>query len=182
MSMSAEEATKKYQELNTTIEKTQKILNSLNKSGYQSSYFTKIGEWDKQTNSFKKNTKEIEKLVSQYNKIKEKNKDRSNFKSDKEYNASIKKANTLKGRISSIVTSQKKHKTNRTNRNEMHKMFNLSPFFDPTFIDRTANQPIIPEFRNICHGSLDFYIYCIPQFSICHFSFHSHSADPNEVP
>lgn len=64
----------------------------------------------------------------------------------------------------------------------MHKMFNLSPFFDPTFIDRTANQPIIPEFRNICHGSLDFYIYCIPQFSICHFSFHSHSADPNEVP
>lgn len=103
---SADDANKKYQELNATVEQTRNIINDLNKNGSKSSYFVKLGAWDSKNNSFKKNKEDIAQLITKYKELHELNK--KNGTKDKN-NPQLKEEYKLRGQISAILRQQKQH-------------------------------------------------------------------------
>ncbi len=102
LAKSAEEAAKQVKSLNGTLSWQKRILNDLNDKGIQSSYFTKLGEWDKESNSFKKNTQEIQALVQKYNELRD-------ARIAAGGKAPGKEELSIKGKLVAILRSQKQH-------------------------------------------------------------------------
>ena len=106
LAMSAEEAAKKIRSLNTTLAHQRKDLQDLNSSnGWKnSSAFIKLGEWDKETQSFKKNSKYIQELVDKYNKLRD-----ARIKSGGANTTVTGEEAKIRGQLSAIYRQQKQH-------------------------------------------------------------------------
>lgn len=102
LSMSAEEAAKKVKSLNGTLVQQRKVLKDLEEKGINSSAFVGLGEWDKETGSFKKNKKEMLGLLNQYRALYEARKKAGGTKAVGE------EAKT-RGKLTAILREQKKH-------------------------------------------------------------------------
>ena len=102
VALNAEDAIKKQEELNSKIEHSKKILNDLNKNSFNSSYFTKIGNWDQATGSFKKDSVAVQELLDKYKELKRVRSETGNTNISKE-------ERSLRGQLSSILQQQKKH-------------------------------------------------------------------------
>ena len=102
LAMSAEEAAKKVRSLNGTITQQKRILKDLEANGIGSKSFLRLGEWDKTTSSFKKNSQEIQELVKRYNELRQARIDAGGK------TASGEEA-SLRGKLSAILREQKKH-------------------------------------------------------------------------
>ena len=90
------EAEKKLKE---TIKSQEAILNDLNKNKRSSKYFTQLGEWDSKTNSFKKNSEEVAKMLARYKELAAIN---------KRTKAQTQEKNKLNGQLTQILLTQKK--------------------------------------------------------------------------
>lgn len=102
LAMSAEEATKKVRSLNGTLTQQKRTLKDLETNGLNASSFTRLGEWDKDTGSFKKNSKYIQELISKYNELR-KARLAAGGKVATGEEASI------RGKLAAILREQKKH-------------------------------------------------------------------------
>lgn len=94
---------KDQQQLNETLQKRKEILVDLEKKGRNSSYFTALGRWDKETNSFKKDS-EVNDLLDKYNQVRKDRRDKglsSKQRTKEEY--------SLNSQLNVILREQKKH-------------------------------------------------------------------------
>ena len=111
LGMSAEEATKKIRSLNGTLTQQKKVLKDLETHKFDASAFAKLGEWDKETNSFKKNSQEIKQLINKYKELREA-RIASGGKTATGEEASI------RGKLAAILREQKKHIVEIINNNQ----------------------------------------------------------------
>lgn len=111
LGMSAEEATKKIRSLNGTLTQQKKVLKDLEANKFDASSFAKLGEWDKETNSFKKNSQEIKQLINRYKELREA-RIASGGKTATGEEASI------RGKLAAILREQKKHVVEIINKNQ----------------------------------------------------------------
>lgn len=102
LAMSAEEAAKKVKSLNSTLTQQKKVLNDLEENGINSKSFIKLGEWDKNTGSFKQNRQEIQQLVNKYNELKAAREKAGGKKA-------VGEEASLRGKLSAILRQQKQH-------------------------------------------------------------------------
>lgn len=102
LAMSAEEATKKIRSLNGTLTQQKRTLKDLETNGIQSSAFVRLGEWDRTSGSFKKNSQDIQQLLSQYKELKAVRESAGGTKV-------VGDEASLRGKLSAILTQQKKH-------------------------------------------------------------------------
>lgn len=102
LAMSAEEAAKKVKSLNGVLTQRKKVLKDLETKGIDSASFIKLGEWDKESGSFKKNKQEIQALVNKYNELKEARRQSGGTKA-------VGEEASLRGKLSSILRQQKQH-------------------------------------------------------------------------
>ena len=102
LAMSAEEATKKIRSLNGTLTQQKRTLKDLETNKLNASSLVKLGEWDKKSNSFKKNSQEMQTLVNRYKELREA-RIAAGGKTATGEEAS------LRGKLSAILREQKKH-------------------------------------------------------------------------
>lgn len=87
------------EKLKNTITNQEKIIADLNKKGRNSQYFTSLGEVDKKTKEFKKNSVEVSKMLARYKEL------AAMGKRTKAQNA---EKNKLSGQLTQILIAQKK--------------------------------------------------------------------------
>ena len=102
LAMSAEEASKKVKSLNGKLTQQKKVLKDLEENGINAASFIKLGEWDKETGSFKKNKEEIQQLVNKYNELKAAREKAGGKKA-------VGEEASLRGKLSAILRQQKQH-------------------------------------------------------------------------
>lgn len=102
LALSAEEASKKVRSLAATLTHQKKVLEDLDKQGINSKSFLKVGEWDKETNSFKKFSNETLQLISRYKELKKAREDSGGTKV-------VGEEAKLRGQLAAILREQKKH-------------------------------------------------------------------------
>ena len=102
LATSAEDASKKVKSLTRTITTQKKILKDLDTNGINSESFIKVGEWDKQANSFKKFSQETLQLIARYKELKKIREDSGGTKA-------VGEEAQLRGKLGAILREQKKH-------------------------------------------------------------------------
>lgn len=102
LAASAEDATKKVKSLNGTLTQQKKVLQDLEKNGINSKSLIRLGEWDENSNSFKKNSKEIQALVQKYQELKKARQDAGGKKAAGE-------EVTIRNQLINILKQQKIH-------------------------------------------------------------------------
>ena len=102
LAMSAEEAKKKVKSLNGTLTQQKRALNALNEKGIKSSTFARLGEWDKENGTFKKNSSAIQGLIKRYKELRDARVASGATKVSGE-------EAKLRGKLSAILRDQKKH-------------------------------------------------------------------------
>ena len=102
LSMSAEEAKAKIKSLNSVLSDQKKILKDLDTNGINSSSLVRLGEWDKETGSFKKNRQEMQALVNRYKELQAARKQAGETKV-------VGEEASLRGKLTSILIQQKQH-------------------------------------------------------------------------
>ena len=102
LSMSAEEAAKKVRSLNGTLSQQKKVLKDLDAHGINAASFTKLGEWDKDSKSFKKNSQEIQELLKKYKELQKARLAAGGTKA-------VGEEASLRGKLAAILKEQKKH-------------------------------------------------------------------------
>lgn len=95
----AEKNLKKLDDLKNKLSEQQRILSDLEKNKFSSKYIAQLGEVDKETLQFKKNTKEVQKILNEYNALKDK-KNKTDFEK--------KRQKDLQSQILNILNAQKK--------------------------------------------------------------------------
>ena len=104
LAMSAEEATKKVRSLNGTLTQQKQVLKDLEANGIASKSLIRLGEWDKESGSFKKNAEDIRQLVNRYNELKQARIDAGGAGKP----AAGEEA-SLRGKLAALLREQKKH-------------------------------------------------------------------------
>lgn len=106
LAMSSEEASKKVRSLTTSLRHQKKTLEELNssKSWKTSSVFSKLGEWDEESKSFKKNSKDIQNLVKRYNELRQ-----ARLKAGGGGKKVVGEEAQLKKQLDAIFAAQKQH-------------------------------------------------------------------------
>ena len=104
LAMSAEEASKKVKSLNGTLTQQKKFLEDLETNGINSKSLISLGNWDKDTQSFKKNKNEIQELVNRYHKLKAEREKAGGTKA-------VGEEASLRGKLGALLKQQKQHVT-----------------------------------------------------------------------
>lgn len=135
LAMSAEEATKKVRSLNGTLTQQKRVLKDLEENGIGSKSLIKLGEWDKSSNSFKKNSDEIQKLVSRYNELK-----KARIDAGGAGKPAVGEEASLRGKLSALLREQKKHVAEiiAQNQQELETARQISAEYKQTNKNRTA--------------------------------------------
>lgn len=111
LSMSAEEATKKIRSLNGTLTQQKRALKDLETNGIHASSFVRLGEWDKESGSFKKNSQDIQQLINRYKELKQARENAGGVKV-------VGEEASIRGKLGAILTQQKKHMSELITKNQ----------------------------------------------------------------
>ena len=102
-------SSKEIKELKKTIKEQEAVIADLNKNGRNSEYFTKLGSVDKSTQTFKKNTAEVTKMLARYKEL---------AAMDKRTKTQNAEKNKLNGQLTQILVAQKKQATEILEKNK----------------------------------------------------------------
>lgn len=102
LATSAEDAAKKVRSLNGTLTQQKRALKDLEANGLNSSSFIRLGEWDKDSGSFKKNSKHIQELVNRYNELRK-------ARLDAGGKVATGEEASIRGKLAVLLREQKKH-------------------------------------------------------------------------
>jgi TP901 family phage tail tape measure protein len=102
LAISAAEASKKVKSLNGTLTQQKNVLKDLDTSKFDSKYFAKLGEWDKEAGGFKKNSQEMQQLINRYKELRD-----ARIKSGGQ--KAVGEEASIRGKLAAILREQKKH-------------------------------------------------------------------------
>lgn len=111
LAMSAEEATKRIRSLNGTLTQQKRVLKDLETNKFNASSFIKLGEWDKDTGSFKKNSQHIQELVNRYNELRQ-------ARINSGGKTAVGEEASIRGKLAAILREQKRHVTEIITKNQ----------------------------------------------------------------